>query len=507
MADRLSAVEPQPGQWDPRGFEWGYFRRLSQEAVSSLSGDLSIAAIRYGKDGALHILDAGGMRAWPPDRSSAVRTAFVDAPGEALLGRVPAGALSRDGARGAMIVGANELALFDRSSARVTRAPVIGAAIRAIALSSDGKSLLVGAGGSVELRAAAERRLRRLLPPHAGDVTACAFSENGAVAATGGEDAVVRFWDTVTGRLLEARTWEGYPVTALALSRDGALTAAVVRLTGRDEEPISRLDIWDRRTRSLLRTYPAIRGLVHRLSFSPRAETLAGGTVDGEVAFFPLARGGSPKRFIGHAGAVSSVAWSPDGKQAATSGIDGQVRLWDPSAVPATALIAAHSQSITGLSFTPDGRLLITAAMDGAVHGWDAVTLLPQSKTVAGPPVADPLRVIVDGRRIAGAEDTVIRLRAPAGDRELLLEGHGAPVRCLALSPDGRTLASGDDTRVVRLWNRATGKQVTELRSSLRGVARLAFSPSGDTLAAGGIAGRVQVWRAAPPTREAASDR
>ena len=43
-------------------------------------------------------------------------------------------------------------------------------------------------------------------------------------------------------------------------------------------------------------------------------------------------------------------------------------------------------------------------------------------------------------------------------DRFEVLEGHEAPARTLEGSPDGRTLASGDDSGSVRLWDLRTGK-------------------------------------------------
>jgi WD40 repeat protein len=40
---------------------------------------------------------------------------------------------------------------------------------------------------------------------------------------------------------------------------------------------------------------------------------------------------------------------------------------------------------------------------------------------------------------------------------------HPAAVRSVAFSPDGKILASGDDSGEVRLWDAATGRSVSEL--------------------------------------------
>ena len=48
-------------------------------------------------------------------------------------------------------------------------------------------------------------------------------------------------------------------------------------------------------------------------------------------------------------------------------------------------------------------------------------------------------------------------LHRQLNDRLEVLEGHAAPVRCVEGSPDGRTLASGDERGAVRLWDLNAG--------------------------------------------------
>jgi WD40 repeat protein/serine/threonine protein kinase len=63
------------------------------------------------------------------------------------------------------------------------------------------------------------------------------------------------------------------------------------------------------------------------------------------------------------------------------------------------------------------------------------------------------------------------------------LYSHERNVRALAKSPDGRTLASGDEVGTIRIWDLSSGSATAELRGHVLPISRLVFSADGAFLA------------------------
>ena len=67
-------------------------------------------------------------------------------------------------------------------------------------------------------------------------------------------------------------------------------------------------------------------------------------------------------------------------------------------------------------------------------------------------------------------------------------------LHCVAFSPGGKTLASGGDDGVVRLWDVAARKNMRTLKGHTDAVFSVAFSPDGKTLASGSRDKTVMLW-------------
>jgi WD40 repeat protein len=208
-------------------------------------------------------------------------------------------------------------------------------------------------------------------------------------------------------------------------------------------------------------------------------------------------------------GAVFAVARRPNTSRLFVGGSDFKVYDLDPAqAKPEFKELGRHTSYVTGMVLA--GNALITGSYDGRLIWWDTEKRSQLRAVEAHKKWIRRLAVTRDGKTLASvSDDMVCRLwDATTGKPLHELRGHKekTPTHFLSMlyactfSPDGRFLASADKVGHIVVWETATGKQVITLeapgmytwdpiqrRHSIGGVRSVAFSPDGKLLAVGGI--------------------
>ncbi|KIO04624.1 hypothetical protein M404DRAFT_544679 [Pisolithus tinctorius Marx 270] len=80
---------------------------------------------------------------------------------------------------------------------------------------------------------------------------------------------------------------------------------------------------------------------------------------------------------------------------------------------------------------------------------------------------------------------------------QLALQGHTATVCVVAMSPDGKRIASGSNDKTVRIWDAESGGQIGgPLQGHAGGVQSVGFSPDGKKIVSGSHDKTVRIWDA-----------
>jgi len=207
----------------------------------------------------------------------------------------------------------------------------------------------------------------------------------------------------------------------------------------------------------------------------------------------------------GHTRHVLSVACSPDSKTLATGSWDTAIRLWDVATGKNTATLSGHTKEVRLLAFSQGGKTLTSAGgRDLTVKLW-AVATGKNTATFGGHSELMSVAVSPDGKTLAsGSLDSTIKLwDVPTGKNVTTLNGHSKCVDSLAFSPNGKILASGSADNTVKLWDVAGGKNTVTLEGHRSYVSSVAFSPDGKVLASGSPDSTIKLWDVASGTNTA----
>jgi len=162
---------------------------------------------------------------------------------------------------------------------------------------------------------------------------------------------------------------------------------------------------------------------------------------------------------------------------------------------PQLCLQRGHSEQITGLQVSPDGDFVVTSSNDKLIKIWDVKTGR-ELRTIQGHTQAvKSLALSMDGRRIASGgnrkEKSIMVWDESSGEKLFELAGLGGEISALAFNSTGQKLAiveqgTNFETR-VSVWDCISRTELFEVYSgNTYTVNTVAWSPSKDEFAVGG---------------------
>lgn len=232
-------------------------------------------------------------------------------------------------------------------------------------------------------------------------------------------------------------------------------------------------------------------GLVNALAFSQSGEHIASASGDKTIRVWH-SRTGKPifQAMPGHDSYVRELAWSPDGRRIVSGTESGAVYLVDAqSGCMLGGPWRAQSRRITCVTFTHDGTQAISASADGTVRMWDTT---PRPFSIAErihvhDDWVQAVAISPDGRRVAsGGHDFRIALYDKEMSGLVAWHAHEDWVHCIAFTPDGKSFVSGSADGRVRVWEGAAESSKYDLRTPHDVAVRsLAISSDGLSLCTG----------------------
>jgi WD40 repeat protein len=403
------------------------------------------------------------------------------------------------------------------------------ASVIALAFSNDGTMLAAASyDGTVSLWDIAKRVQVGTLRGHRERVVDVAFSPDSQWIATGSLDYTTRIWDAHTGQAIATLAGSSSPAFAvkwspngdyLAVSMNNASEMYLYRITGRQAARqwltghtvgLGRVAAHPLRQQIISSGYRELMSWdvsvphpsANSIGPNPDPVTSLAYNADGSMLAVAsglkiVVRDPATGRALGQITSpapVWALAFDPSGKRLACGEWDGKVTLYDLISKQPVHQFVTGSH-VNSVAFLDDSQLL--------THGVDAVMLfdvatekLTRKHRLAGGEIEKFVVDSVHKHMVVGLESGAIAgLSLPDLAPGARIENaHDGGVTCLALSPDGRMLASGGRDRRVVLRDAVSFEALLEFPPAPWSLLEMTFDPESRRLAIVGTGSDVELW-------------
>lgn len=193
-----------------------------------------------------------------------------------------------------------------------------------------------------------------------------------------------------------------------------------------------------------------------------------------------------------------------------------RIQLWNKEGYLVSEILTEESENIQFVEISSDSKTVISGNDNGVVSIWNLQGDLIQRVVFKHPSSVDDIAVSSDNKTIVSSnrryQGTRLRTFPPPlsntyvepsavylktqDDRTInrLFHSYRKSITSVAISADGKTIAAGDDSGFIRIWNRE-GDLITDPFKSHSGeVSSIAVSSDGKTIVSGGDDNTVRIW-------------
>ena len=219
-------------------------------------------------------------------------------------------------------------------------------------------------------------------------------------------------------------------------------------------------------------------------------------------------------------GWINDIAFSPDANLISVATTIG-VWTYDVHTGNAVNLFTGNMSGANAISYASNGSILAAAHWDRKVRLWDVNAVFPKALRHTFDENPGPIYAVAispNGRMVAsGGADRLSRGNIESGGliriwdlqtKELRpILRYNATVSTIAFSPNSRWIAGGSRDGTIRVWDAGTGERIYEFTEDTAPIWKLEFSPDSKLLLSLSLDGTGRLRDLVPPRQEFATFR
>ena len=328
----------------------------------------------------------------------------------------------------------------------------------------------LGADNTQKLTDAAAVAAKETVTKAEKPMRAVAFSTDGQILITGGDDNMVQTWAAQDGQTLGAYAAHTGAVKALVFTAAGQLLSAGADKSARvwDLVPVWKLE----RTLGTGDSNSPIADRVNAIDFSVDGQFVATGSGEpsrgGEIKVWVIADGKLHKDMTEvHSDAVLGLEFSRDGKYMASASADKFVKVTDLTTGKVAKSFEGHTHHALGVAWHPHGRQIISTGADKSVRHWNfEIGERVGQRVNFGKEVTAICYVGFTDQAVVAAGDKTVRLinASNLNDVRSFAGGTDYMYACAA-TPDAQFVVAGGQDSTLRVWTLANAQVVASFEA------------------------------------------
>ena len=269
----------------------------------------------------------------------------------------------------------------------------------------------------------------------------------------------IRLWDLENGRQIRRFNGNNNPTIGVAMNNDGKKCLSAT--TGGEDYLVR---IWDTSQPKQIRTVDNI-GNVLAMAISTDSKTFVTAGADGTARLWDFEEGKLIREFQGHDLWLRSAAISKNGKWLVTSSDDDTARVWEIETGKEVNRFKQNARRTWSVRypvlFSNDGGLIF-AGYDMTVRQWKWSSNTELREFRGHSSAVNCLSITIDDKYlITGADDNTARVwHIGSGRVRHELRGHSGSIQSVAVTSDGERVITGSTDGTIRVWAMGNGTEL-----------------------------------------------